>query len=233
MMYLAWILIFCSTWTWAVLNNPLNPQITDEQGDQMSIHPLENTADWVHSVIFEPMKAICLTQSIFKVTTYIDFAPYLETFQTVHHYLQDFKNDLDDPSYLRYLTYSTRLSKPIPLHNDSPMKEYMASPRCKADPFSCTNQIEIDKIKQEIEYCEKIFDNVRMRFMNAIDHMDYHPSQTEDQSIPEKEIPIKWKKRSVILQETGQYIPSTHILNLADERFFKLFLQALKREQLI
>ena len=56
MMYLAWILIFCSTGTWAVLNNPSNPQITDEQGDQMSIPPLENTADWVHSVIFEPMK---------------------------------------------------------------------------------------------------------------------------------------------------------------------------------
>ena len=60
------------------------------------------------------------------------------------------------------------------------MKEYLASPRCKADPFSCTNQIKIDKIKQEIEYCERIFDNVRMRFMNAIDHMDY-PSQTDDQ----------------------------------------------------
>ena len=100
MMYLAWILIFCSIETWAVLNNPLSPQIIDEKGDQMSIPPPENTADWVHSVIFEPMKAIHLTQSTFKVTTYIDFAPYLETFQMVHNYLQDFKNDLDDPSYL-------------------------------------------------------------------------------------------------------------------------------------
>ena len=99
------------------------------------------------------------------------------------------------------------------------MKEYMTSHRCKANPFSCTNQIEIDKIKQEIEYCEKIFDNVIMRFMNAIDHMDYHPSQIDNQSILEKEIPIKQKKRSIILQETGQYIPSTHTLNLADEGF--------------
>ena len=79
----------------------------------------------------------------------------------------------------------------------------MVSPRCKAGPFSCTNQIKIDKIKQEIEYCEKIFDNVRMRFMNAIDHMDYHPGLTDDPSIPEKEILIKWKKRSIILWETG------------------------------
>ena len=99
-MYIAWILIICPVGTWAVLNTPLNPQITDEQGDQMSILPLENTADWVHSVIFEPMKAIWWTQSTFKVTTYIDFTPYLETFQTVQDYLQDFKRDLDDPSYM-------------------------------------------------------------------------------------------------------------------------------------
>ena len=68
--------------------------------------------------------------------------------------------------------------------------------------------------------------------MNAIDHMDYHPSQTEYQSIPEKEISIKQKKRSVILQETGQYIPSTCTLSPADERFLKLFLQALTRVDL-
>ena len=65
--------------------------------------------------------------------------------------------------------------------------------------------------------------------MNAIDHMDYHPSQTEDQDNNEKESPLRHKKRSIILQETGQYLPSTHTLSLADEKFLKLFLQALKR----
>ena len=74
------------------------------------------------------------------------------------------------------MTYSARQANPILLHNDSFMQEYMSSSRCKADPFACTNQVKIDKNKQEIAYCEKIFDNIRMRFMNAIDHMDYHPS---------------------------------------------------------
>ena len=61
------------------------------------------------------------------------------------------------------------------------MTEFLSSSRCKANPFACTNQLKIDKIKQEIEYCEKIFGNIRMIFMNAIDHMDYHPSQINDQ----------------------------------------------------
>ena len=111
------------------------------------------------------------------------------------------------------------------------MKEYLASPQCKADPFSCTNQIKIDKIKQEIEYCERIFTNVRMRFMNAIDHMDYHPSQTEDQDNNEKELPIEHKKRSIILQETGQYIPSTRTLSPTDEKILKTISASSKESQ--
>ena len=89
------------------------------------------------------------------------------------------------------MTYGSKLTNPVLLHNDSLMREYLESPQCKADPFSCTNQIKIDKFKQEIEYSEKIFTNVRMRFMNAIDHMDYHPSQTEDQDNNEEELPPK------------------------------------------
>ena len=61
MQYLAWILILYPVWMWAILNNPMAPQITDEKGDQMSIPPPENTADWVYPVIFEPLKAIWLT----------------------------------------------------------------------------------------------------------------------------------------------------------------------------
>ena len=69
--------------------------------------------------------------------------------------------------------------------------------------------------------------------MNAIDHMDYHPSQTEDQDNNERgNTPKCIRKGSIILQETGQYIPSTHTLSLADEKFLKLFLQALKRVNL-
>ena len=133
MMCIAWILIFCSVWTWAVLNTPWNPQITDEQGGQMSIPPPESTADWVHPLIFEPIKAIQLTQSTFRITSYIDIAPYLETFQTVQDYLQDFKKDLDDPSYMQYLTYSSGLANPILLHNDN--KNLCHHPDVKLTPF--------------------------------------------------------------------------------------------------
>ena len=45
----------------------------------------------------------------------------------VHDYLQDFKRDLNDPSYMWYLTYNSRQANPILLHNDSLMQELMSS----------------------------------------------------------------------------------------------------------
>lgn len=77
MQYLTWILTLYPVGMWAILNNRLTCQTTNEQGDQMSIPTSENTADWIHLVIFKPMKVILLTQSTFKVTTYIVFVPYL------------------------------------------------------------------------------------------------------------------------------------------------------------
>ena len=65
--------------------------------------------------------------------------------------------------------------------------------------------------------------------MNAIDYMDYHPNQTNDQDITES---MERKKSSIILWETGQYIPNTQTLSLADEKYLKLCLQDLKRVNL-
>ena len=128
MQYITCILILYLVGMWAILNNPLTPQITDKKGDQMSIPLPKNTADWIHLVIFETMKSIWLTRSTFKVTTYRDFSPYLEsfqtmeTFQTMHGYLQDFKVYLNDPSYMWYLTNNSSQANPILLHNNSLMQ---------------------------------------------------------------------------------------------------------------
>ena len=81
-------------------------------GVQQSLPPPENTADWVHPVIFEPQKTIRLTRSTFKVTTYIDFAPYFTIFQTVADYITAFKQDLDNPDYFKYLLHTLSQTHP-------------------------------------------------------------------------------------------------------------------------
>ena len=53
--------------------------------------PPRNSNKSVHSVIFEPELKIQLTRSSYKVTSFLDFQPFLQGFQSVNKYL----NDLD------------------------------------------------------------------------------------------------------------------------------------------
>ena len=44
----------------------------------------QNKNEWVHSVIFEPQPKIQLTWSLYKVTSFLDFQPFLRGFQSVN-----------------------------------------------------------------------------------------------------------------------------------------------------
>ena len=61
--------------------------------------PHHKKNNWVHSVIFEPQLKIQLTQSSYKVTSFLDFQPFLQGFQSVAEYLNDLIADIDDPTY--------------------------------------------------------------------------------------------------------------------------------------
>ena len=43
----------------------------------LSSSPLQNPNNWVHSVIFEPQLKIQLTHSSYKVTSFLDFQPFI------------------------------------------------------------------------------------------------------------------------------------------------------------
>ena len=52
---------------------------------QTSSLPLpQNKNEWVHSIIFEPQLKIQLTPSSYKVMSFLDFQPFLRSFQSVN-----------------------------------------------------------------------------------------------------------------------------------------------------
>ena len=55
---------------------------------------------WIHSVIFEPLPKVKLTRSSYQVTTFLDFQPFIEGFNKVIDYIEQFKQDLDNPKYV-------------------------------------------------------------------------------------------------------------------------------------
>ena len=57
--------------TWAMLQHPYLSKT-------LSTPPPQNKNDWVHSVIFEPQPKMQLTRSSYKITSFLDFQPFLQ-----------------------------------------------------------------------------------------------------------------------------------------------------------
>ena len=60
---------------------------------ELSDTPPENRQEWLHPVIFEPQNKIQLTHSTYQVTTFLDFAPFINGFNNVQSYIKNFKKD--------------------------------------------------------------------------------------------------------------------------------------------
>ena len=59
-------------------------------------------------VYFEPQPKIQLTQLSYKVTSFLDFQPFLKGFQSVYQYLEDLIKDLNNPGYFQRLIYPVK-----------------------------------------------------------------------------------------------------------------------------
>ena len=44
-----------------------------------------------------------LTRSPYKITSFVDFQPFLQGFQSVDRYLNDLLSDINDPTYFQKL----------------------------------------------------------------------------------------------------------------------------------
>ena len=77
---------------WATLQQPYLSKT-------LSSPPPKNPNKWTHSVIFEPQPKIQLTHLSYKVTSFLDFQPFINGFQSVNNYLDNLWADIQDPYY--------------------------------------------------------------------------------------------------------------------------------------
>ena len=98
---------------WATLHKPLLPL----PGQTLSSLPPQNKNEWVHLLISELQPKVQLTWSSYKVTSFLDFQPFLKGFQSVNQYLEDLTKDLNNPEYLQRLIYPVITFQITPLSN--------------------------------------------------------------------------------------------------------------------
>ena len=198
--------------TWATLQQPYMSKTL--------LAPLpQNKNDWVHSVIFEPKPKMLLTHSTYKITSFLDFCPFLQGFQSVNTYIHDLLLDIANPTYYKKLIAPYHNIPPIITSNWS-VTGFLKSSGCSEHPYACCSKLKFDHFKLEIQYMYKIFCTIYKKFLTTIDHIDYHPSQ---QYVNNK----TRVKRSDFYDLHGHYHSPTRELTPSENNFLDAFLRAL------
>ena len=77
--------------------------------------------------------------------------------------------------------------------------------------------MKFERFKWEIHYVIKVFCATYKKFLTAIDHIDYHPSQVQSN--------VTRTKRSVTYDIYGHYHSPTKILTPSEENFLNAFMK--------
>ena len=190
-----------------------------ESSSILSDTPPQGNDPWVHSVIFEPLPKIKLTQSSYQVTTFLDFQPFLKGFEQVKTYIDQFIKDLNNPDYIYRIPMRIEVVE-LALKNDTEMSNLLQSSGCWVRPNQCMTTLKILKYHEEVQYLSSIFDKIYHKFLAAIDHLDYHAFTGDN---------ANWTKRSTRYQEEGKYEGYNRTLTPDEIEFAESLLYELKR----
>ena len=199
--------------TWATLQQPY-------MSKTLSAPPPQNKNDWVHSVIFEPQPKMLLTCSTYRITSFLDFQPLLQGFQTVDTFIKDLMVDIANPAYFEKLVEPFHNTPFIIGTNQTIIAKFLMSPGCVLRPYACHSKLHFDQFNVEIQYIYKVFHATYKKFLTIIDHMDYHPSQQYSNNKTRV-------KRSEFYTSYGHYHSPTRELTPSENKFLDAFLKAL------
>ena len=107
-----------------------------------------------------------------------------------------------------------------PLSNETTIKRSFNLVTCKNNPYRCKSKLKFKQYKLEIQYISKVFHAIYRKFLTAIDHIDYHPSQIQNTTRVE---------RSEEYDLHGYYHSHIGTLTSSEKIFLDKFLMALHK----
>ena len=200
---------------WATLQQPYLSK-------SLSSPPPKNPNKWMHSVIFEPQPQIQLTHSSYKVTSFLSFQPFLQGFLNVKNYIDQLWADIWDPFYYEYLFIPIVQHMPIdPSIHNSHIATFKNSCLCIQCPYECQTKLKFEKFKKEVQYIIQVFHAIYRKFLVAIDHLEFHPSQAPA---------IVTRLKRIVMCDTYRYYHTpTKTLTPSEENFLNAFIDALNK----
>ena len=160
-----------------------------------------------YSVQFEPLAHIRLSRSTYKVTTFIEFKSYINTFRKFQTYLEAFLTDLTDPN--RVSAFRLLLSDSLTSVAQDLITKIITEHECetetpdeacsggalrsigrqKLSELACRKQFQlicraIDQFKAmafATMYVKSAFEQVKEQFLSVIEHLETEQEQTDEE----------------------------------------------------
>ena len=127
---------------------PLNPQQPFEHEEMSEEHKIK-VGNRIESVIFEPQRKIKLSRSTYKVTSYVDFKPYKQSFKQFGQYIGKLLVDLHDPHNVSTL-YNVERHEGDPLvRRGAGARTFFTEASCRQATYKCRLQISLSNSKEK------------------------------------------------------------------------------------
>ena len=91
-----------------------------------------------------------LTRLTYKITLFLDFQPFLQSFQSVDTYIKNLMTDITNLAYFKRLLTPYHNIPPIIGHNNSNILRFLRSPGCSDCPYACCSKLKFDHFNLEI-----------------------------------------------------------------------------------
>ena len=151
-------------------SSTLSPEKELEQW--MSPARAEHTSKYVESVIYEPQPRVVLSRSTYKITSFIEFAPYIDSFKKFEKFLHRFTKELDSPDFVGPLYNINKTKSDI---WSGPKSDYFRV-QCRKNAYRCRLVKQFKLLRSQVRKIKILFREIYTRFIRAIDSMDNHPT---------------------------------------------------------
>ena len=144
--------------------------------EEMSEEHKIKVGNRIEPVIFEPQQKIKLSRSTYKVTSYVDFKLYKQSFKQFGQYMGKFLVDLCDPNYISTLYNMERHEGEPLIRRGAGAKTFFTEASCRQTTYKCRLQNQFIQLKREATKINQIYLETYKKFLRAIDHMEFHPT---------------------------------------------------------
>ena len=144
--------------------------------EEMSEEHKIKVGNRIEPVIFEPQRKIKFSRSTYKVTSYVDFKPYKQSFKQFGQYMGKFLVDLHDPHDVSILYKAGRYEGDPLVRRGAGAKTFFTEATCRQLTYKCRVQNQFIQLKREAVKINQIYLETYKKFLRAINHMEFHPT---------------------------------------------------------